>query len=172
MTLIGDFDTEQIFYFIFLSLNILKKEFILPWVGLWNGILWWVQGHPGGHKAAYLPANAPQREMKPNLQKFTPARKKNVLINLSQKKVEINHKSVNARASVISVIEHNLQVVKWIRFLVYICLKVFSIHLPAIEVINHFILMNFPWRKYFSRIHRNSGIYGCECMRTRGMVTL
>lgn len=51
--------------------NEICSKQLLPCVGLWNGILWWVQGQPGGHKAAYLPASAPQREMKPNLFKHT-----------------------------------------------------------------------------------------------------
>lgn len=38
-----------------------------PCVGLWKGIRWWAHGQPGGHNAAYLPANAPHCEMKPNL---------------------------------------------------------------------------------------------------------
>lgn len=49
------------------SVIILYTYSDLPCVGLWKGIRWWAHGQPGGHNAAYLPANAPHCEMKPNL---------------------------------------------------------------------------------------------------------
>lgn len=52
----------------FVEFDIMLQSIHLPCVGLWNGIRWWFHGHPGGHNAAYLPANAPQRDIKPNLQ--------------------------------------------------------------------------------------------------------